>query len=250
MSTRPKGSRPSAAPASPRMQVLRRIDARTEIFPFASLDYETGGRLATEHLLGLGARAHRLRRRAREAGRSPRSAWPATARRWPRPGWRPSPSTAARRAPSAATWRSTCRRHPEIEGAICFSDLVALGMLAGFAQAGVRVGTRLPPRRLRRHRGMRADLAAAHLRPLRRRPLRPRVGRGHARLDRGRRAPPRHPPRAGRADPAPVQHRFLTWPSPIRAASCARSSTPPSPPPIRCNAFPPPYRRSPRDGWW
>ena len=31
--------------------------------------------------------------------------------------------------------------HPGIEGAICFSDLVALGMLAGFAQAGVRVGT-------------------------------------------------------------------------------------------------------------
>ena len=38
----------------PAMQVLRRIDARTEAFPFASLDYETGGRLATEHLLGLG----------------------------------------------------------------------------------------------------------------------------------------------------------------------------------------------------
>ena len=31
-------------------------------------------------------------------------------------------------------------KHPEIEAAICFSDLVALGMLAGFAQAGVAVG--------------------------------------------------------------------------------------------------------------
>ena len=31
--------------------------------------------------------------------------------------------------------------HPEVEAAICFSDLVALGMLAGFAQAGVAVGS-------------------------------------------------------------------------------------------------------------
>ena len=31
--------------------------------------------------------------------------------------------------------------HPGIEAAICFSDLIALGMLAGFAQAGVAVGT-------------------------------------------------------------------------------------------------------------
>ena len=40
----------------PAMQVLRQIDGRTEWFPFASLDYETGGRLAAEHLLGLGLR--------------------------------------------------------------------------------------------------------------------------------------------------------------------------------------------------
>ena len=40
----------------PTMQVLRRIDARTELFPFASLDYGSGGRLATQHLVDLGAR--------------------------------------------------------------------------------------------------------------------------------------------------------------------------------------------------
>ena len=40
----------------PAMQVLRRIDARTDAFPFASLDYAAGGRLAAEHLLGLGLR--------------------------------------------------------------------------------------------------------------------------------------------------------------------------------------------------
>ena len=46
--------------------------------------------------------------------------------------------------PSRAFGRDMALRlaqsHPEIEAAICFSDLVALGMLAGFAQAGVRVG--------------------------------------------------------------------------------------------------------------
>ena len=47
--------------------------------------------------------------------------------------------------PSRAFGRDMALRlaaeHPDIEAAICFSDLVALGMLAGFAQAGVRVGT-------------------------------------------------------------------------------------------------------------
>jgi LacI family transcriptional regulator len=32
------------------------------------------------------------------------------------------------------------RDHPEIEAAICFNDLVALGMLAGFAELGRKVG--------------------------------------------------------------------------------------------------------------
>ena len=47
--------------------------------------------------------------------------------------------------PSRAFGRDMALRlaaeHPGIEAAICFSDLVALGMLAGLAQAGVRVGT-------------------------------------------------------------------------------------------------------------
>ena len=92
----------------PAMQVLRRIDARTDAFPFASLDYETGGRLATEHLLGLGLTPDRLRRRAREpAGdRGAHGRLPGGDGR--RPASRRSPSTAGRRAPSAATWRSTC----------------------------------------------------------------------------------------------------------------------------------------------
>ena len=125
----------------PAMQVLRRIDARTEAFPFASLDYETGGRLATEHLLGLG-----LRRIAFVGGLENR---PVTEERMA--GYRAVmadaglETVAVHGRPSRAFGRDTAldlhAGHPEIEGVICFSDLVALGMLAGFAQAGVRVGT-------------------------------------------------------------------------------------------------------------
>ncbi len=124
----------------PAMQVLRRIDARTDVFPFASLDYVAGGRLATRHLIaqgarriafvgGLGDRPVTLERMAGylevmgEAGLAP---------------------VAFHGRPSRAFGRDIALRlageRLEVEAAICFSDLVALGMLAGFAEAGVKVG--------------------------------------------------------------------------------------------------------------
>jgi LacI family transcriptional regulator, galactose operon repressor len=124
----------------PAMQVLRRIDARTDAFPFASLDYETGGRLAAEHLLRLG-----LLRIAFVGGLEDR---PVTDERMA--GYRAVMAEAGLETaafhgrPSRAFGRDMAlglhASHPKIEGVICFSDLVALGMLAGFAQAGVRVG--------------------------------------------------------------------------------------------------------------
>jgi LacI family transcriptional regulator len=124
----------------PAMQVLRRIDARTDAFPFASLDYETGGRLAAEHLLGLG-----LTRIAFVGGFANR---PVTEERMA--GYRAAMADARLKTiafpgrPTRAFGRDMAlgfdAAHPGIEGVICFSDLVALGMLAGFAQAGVRVG--------------------------------------------------------------------------------------------------------------
>jgi LacI family transcriptional regulator len=124
----------------PAMQVLRRIDPRTDAFPFASLDYETGGRLAAEHLLGLGAR-----RIVFVGGLENR---PVTEERMA--GYRAAmaeaglPTAAFHGRPSRAFGRDIAialrAEHPGIEAAICFSDLVALGMLAGFAEAGVRVG--------------------------------------------------------------------------------------------------------------
>ena len=136
-----EGLEPVRRAGIPAMQVLRRIDARTDAFPFASLDYETGGRLATEHLLGLG-----LRRVAFIGGLENR---PVTEERMA--GYRAVmaaaglDTVAVHGRPSRAFGRDAAldlhARRPEIEGVICFSDLVALGMLAGFAQAGVRVGT-------------------------------------------------------------------------------------------------------------
>jgi len=135
------GLEPVRRAGLPAMQVLRRIDARTETFPFASLDYETGGRLAAEHLLGLG-----LTRIAFVGGLENR---PVTEERMA--GYRAAmaaaglPTRAVHGRPSRAFGRdmalSLHATAPEIEAAICFSDLVALGMLAGFAQAGVAVGS-------------------------------------------------------------------------------------------------------------
>ncbi|MGB8814953.1 MAG: LacI family DNA-binding transcriptional regulator, partial [Paracoccaceae bacterium] len=47
---------PIARAGIPTMQVLRRVDPRTHLFPFASLDYAHGGRLATQHLVDTGAK--------------------------------------------------------------------------------------------------------------------------------------------------------------------------------------------------
>jgi LacI family transcriptional regulator len=122
------------------MQVLRRIDARTDMFPFATLDYETGGRRATEHLLALG-----LTRIAFVGGLQER---PVTEERMA--GYRTAMAAAelervgflgrASRAFGRDMALGLLEERPGIEAAICFSDLVALGMLAGFAQTGVRVG--------------------------------------------------------------------------------------------------------------
>jgi LacI family transcriptional regulator len=125
----------------PAMQVLRRIDARADAFPFATLDYATGGRLATEHLLALG-----LKRIAFVGGLENR---PVTEERMA--GYRAAMAAAGlgtvafHGRPSRAFGRDMAlgllADDPGLDGAICFSDLVALGMLAGFAQAGVRVGS-------------------------------------------------------------------------------------------------------------
>ncbi len=124
----------------PAMQVLRRVDPRTDLFPFAAPDYATGGRLATEHLLGRGAR--RIAFVGGLAGR------PVTEERMSgylaamgaagqQPFAMPGRSS---RAFGREAARTMAAGHPGIEAAVCFNDLVALGMLTGFAEMGWQVG--------------------------------------------------------------------------------------------------------------
>jgi LacI family transcriptional regulator len=124
----------------PAMQVLRKVDPRTGIFPFAAPDYLAGSKLATRHLFDSGAR-----RIAFVGGLEGRSV---TQER--REGYFEvlsqhglEPLTLAGRA-SRAFGREVAhkitREHPLVDSAVCFNDLVALGMLTGFAELGRRVG--------------------------------------------------------------------------------------------------------------
>jgi LacI family transcriptional regulator len=131
---------PIARANIPAMQVLRQVDARTDLFPFASMDYASGGRLATQHLVDMGAK-----RIAFIGGFDGR---PITLERMS--GYlavmahhQMTPFTLHGRASrsfgrEAAQTLST--DHPEIDAAICFNDLVALGMMNGMAELGRAVG--------------------------------------------------------------------------------------------------------------
>jgi LacI family transcriptional regulator len=124
----------------PAMQVLRKVEQHTEIFPFSAPDYPTGSRLATEHLLATGAR-----RIAFVGGLEGRGV---TQERMS--GYRAAIAGAGM-VPLVLTGRASrafgreaalqlTREHPESDAALCFNDLVALGMLSGFAKLGKTVG--------------------------------------------------------------------------------------------------------------
>ena len=131
---------PIARAGIPAMQVLRRVDGRTDLFPFASMDYATGGRLATQHLVDIGAK-----RIAFIGGFEGR---PITQERMS--GYLEVMAqqglTAfllhgrASRSFGREAAQKLCAEHPEIDAAICFNDLVALGMMNGMAELGRPVG--------------------------------------------------------------------------------------------------------------
>ncbi|MES0883845.1 LacI family DNA-binding transcriptional regulator [Roseibium sp. SCP14] len=124
----------------PTMQVLRQQDERTDLFPFASHNYAAGGELASDHLIGLGCR-----KIAFVGGLEDR---PITLERMSGYSRVMASNDLSSRTfhgrPSRMYGREIAleivERHKDIEAAICFSDLVALGMLSGFAEAGIQVG--------------------------------------------------------------------------------------------------------------
>ncbi|MDJ1017831.1 MAG: LacI family DNA-binding transcriptional regulator [Paracoccaceae bacterium] len=120
----------------PALQVLRRVETGGRRIPFFTHDYTQGSRLAVEHLLGQGIdkiafvggieerditsdRMSVYLREMRERG------LPITFL----PG---RPTRRFGREVAAALLGD----HPEIEAAICFNDLVALGLQAGLAERG------------------------------------------------------------------------------------------------------------------
>lgn len=124
----------------PTLQVLRQVDQRTNLFPFASMDFASGGALAARHLIDIGCRkiafvggfADRSITLERMAGYNA-TMEAAGLERVFFPG-RPSRVLGRELAFRIA------EQQPEIDGAICFSDLIALGMHSGFAEIGIRLG--------------------------------------------------------------------------------------------------------------
>jgi LacI family transcriptional regulator len=124
----------------PTLQVLRRTAPDGAAIPFAVPDYTAGSRLATEHLLSLGSRrvAFVGGLAGREVTLSRMSGYLAVlADAGISPLHLPG-------RPARAFGREVAiqllREHPDIDAALCFNDLVALGLLAGCAELGRKVG--------------------------------------------------------------------------------------------------------------
>ena len=129
-----------SAASTPTIQVLRRIGSNTDSIPFVAPDYMHGSTIATQHLLDLGCK-----RVAFVGGLNGR---PVTQERMSGylfvlkdQGMEPLIYTgeATRRFGRTIVERIG-KEHPEIDGILCFNDLVALGVLSACAEFGPRVG--------------------------------------------------------------------------------------------------------------
>ncbi|WP_370228278.1 LacI family DNA-binding transcriptional regulator [Cognatishimia sp.] len=124
----------------PALQLLRRVDERTDHFPFIAPDYSSGSRLAAEHLLQQGAQ-----RVAFVGGLEGRSV---TEERMSgcievlrQAGQEPVVITGqASRQFGRETARTLMQDYPDVDAVVCFNDLVALGLLSGSNEVGRCIG--------------------------------------------------------------------------------------------------------------
>ena len=124
----------------PVMQVLRKVDARVDLFPFTAPDYTKGGEIAAQHLLDNGAQ-HIAFVGGQEGRAVTQDRMAGYLSALQGRGLRPlALHGRATRAFGRATALDLARSHPQVDAAICFNDLVALGMLSGFAEQGRPVG--------------------------------------------------------------------------------------------------------------
>ncbi|MDW4498874.1 LacI family DNA-binding transcriptional regulator [Sulfitobacter sp. D35] len=127
----------------PSMQVLRKVEPRTDLFPFAAPDYAAGSRLATEHLLRGGAR--RIAFVGGGAGLSvTRERMSGYLAALELAGLQPLvlPGRATRAFGRDAALRLAAD-NPEVDAVIAFNDQVAIGILSGCAEIGRTVGDAL-----------------------------------------------------------------------------------------------------------
>lgn len=124
----------------PTVQMLRRVDERLDLFPLIAPDYLTGSRDATRHLIDAGARRiafvggldGRAVTEERKAGYLEVLA---------QAGLTPIIMTGkASRAFGRNAARQLFADRAGVDAAVCFNDLVALGMLSGCHEVGWRVG--------------------------------------------------------------------------------------------------------------
>jgi LacI family transcriptional regulator len=124
----------------PTMQMLRRVDERLNLFPLIAPDYLTGSREATRHLIAAGARRiafvggldGRAVTEERKAG---------YLEALDERGLDPIIMTGkSSREFGRDAARDLIADGPDVDAAVCFNDLVALGMLSGCHEAGKRVG--------------------------------------------------------------------------------------------------------------
>ncbi|MEM6823833.1 MAG: LacI family DNA-binding transcriptional regulator [Pseudomonadota bacterium] len=124
----------------PALQVLRSVETGARPLPFFSHDYAAGSQLAAQHLLDQGieriAFVGGLPDREITAERMSGYLAEMRARRLPTTVLHGRATRAFGR--DAAT--ELLSRHPDINAAICFNDLVALGLQAGLTDTGKSVG--------------------------------------------------------------------------------------------------------------
>ncbi len=126
--------------AIPTMQMLRKVDNRLDLFPFIAPDYIEGSRQATRHLIEVGARkiafVGGLEGRAVTEERKAGYLEVLTSQ-----GIEPVILAGRPRQEFGRNAAKLMQRDfPDVDAAVCFNDLVAMGMLSGFHEVGRRVG--------------------------------------------------------------------------------------------------------------
>lgn len=124
----------------PALQVFRALAGSDDRFPFVAPNYELGGQIATDHLLEQGCK-----RIAFLGGLNGRSV---TQERMSgylsvlqKRGLEPLVLTGeVTRRFGKGMVQKLEEDHPDVDGVICFNDLVALGLLSGCMERGITVG--------------------------------------------------------------------------------------------------------------